>query len=113
MNGISAYWDAAASSFDEEPDHGLRDPAVRAAWARRLGEWVPPGAPQAPGGSGGAGEAGEVGGREVLDVGCGTGTLSVLLAGAGHRVTGVDIAPRMVAAARRKAARAGVEAAFV
>ncbi|RRR69765.1 SAM-dependent methyltransferase, partial [Streptomyces sp. RP5T] len=32
-------WDAEAASFDEEPDHGLRDPAVRAAWAERLRAW--------------------------------------------------------------------------
>lgn len=29
-------WDAEAASFDEEPDHGLRDPEVRRAWAGRL-----------------------------------------------------------------------------
>ncbi|MYR55167.1 SAM-dependent methyltransferase, partial [Streptomyces sp. SID625] len=26
-------WDAQAAVFDDEPDHGLRDPRVRAAWA--------------------------------------------------------------------------------
>ena len=44
----------------------------------------------------------------VLDLGCGTGSLAVLLAGAGHDVTGVDFAPAMVARARAKAAAAGV-----
>src|SRR5690242_1852603 len=35
--GVSEVdWDAEAVSFDEEPDHGLRDPEVRAAWAERL-----------------------------------------------------------------------------
>ncbi len=34
-------WDAAAGSFDEEPDHGLLDPAVRDAWAGRLAGWLP------------------------------------------------------------------------
>ena len=29
-------WDAAAATFDDEADHGLRDPAVRAAWAALL-----------------------------------------------------------------------------
>ncbi|WP_059007313.1 class I SAM-dependent methyltransferase [Streptomyces specialis] len=93
-SAIAAYWDAAAAAFDEEPDHGLRAEPVRAAWARRLAEWVP--------GTG----------AEVLDAGCGTGSLAVLLAGAGHRVTGVDLSPRMVAAARGKALRAGVVAEF-
>jgi hypothetical protein len=30
------YWDAAAASFDNEPDHGLRDPLVREAWTKLL-----------------------------------------------------------------------------
>ncbi|WP_153814757.1 methyltransferase domain-containing protein [Streptomyces sp. SUK 48] len=34
-------WDARAARFDDEPDHGLRDPAVRAAWAARLSSWLP------------------------------------------------------------------------
>jgi hypothetical protein len=34
-------WDAAAAAFDDEPDHGLRDPGVRAAWADRLRAWLP------------------------------------------------------------------------
>ncbi|MGW0652064.1 SAM-dependent methyltransferase, partial [Streptomyces umbrinus] len=29
-------WDAESATFDDEPDHGLRDPAVREAWAARL-----------------------------------------------------------------------------
>jgi len=30
------YWDNEASTFDEEPDHGLRDPLIRQAWADEL-----------------------------------------------------------------------------
>ncbi|MGV9842823.1 class I SAM-dependent methyltransferase [Streptomyces fungicidicus] len=77
-------WDAAAASFDEEPDHGLRDPEVRAAWAERLRDWLPERA------------------GDVLDLGCGTGSLALLAAGQGHRVTGVDRSPAMVALAREK-----------
>lgn len=29
-------WDREASRFDEEPDHGLADPRVRAAWCELL-----------------------------------------------------------------------------
>lgn len=89
---VRAFWDAEAARFDEEPDHGLRDPAVRAAWGRLLREHLP----QPP--------------SEVLDLGCGTGSLTVLLAESGHRVHGVDLAPNMVAAARAKIAAAGVTA---
>ena len=87
-----AFWDDEAARFDEEADHGLRDPRVRRAWARLLRRYLP----EPP--------------ADVLDLGCGTGSLTVLLGGAGHRLHGVDLAPRMVAAARAKVAAAGVAA---
>lgn len=45
---------------------------------------------------------GELVGR-VLDVGCGTGEHALLLARLGHRVVGVDLAPRAIERARSKA----------
>jgi SAM-dependent methyltransferase len=87
------YWDAAAADFDDEPDHGLREPGVRAAWAARLRAWLP----EAP--------------CDVLDLGCGTGSLSLLAAEQGHRVTGVDRSAAMVERARTKLA--GRDAAFL
>ena len=44
----------------------------------------------------------------VLDAGCGTGLFSLALARRGLRVSGVDIAPQMVAAAARAAGDAGL-----
>ena len=70
-----AYWNGQAARFDEEPDHGLRDPTVRDAWDRLLSKHLP----EPP--------------VDVLDLGCGTGSLTVLLADAGHRVHGVDLSP--------------------
>jgi len=49
----------------------------------------------------------------ALDLGCGTGTDVVYLAGHGWEATGIDFAPEAVAAAKKKAADAGVSAAFV
>ena len=49
----------------------------------------------------------------ALDLGCGTGADAVYLAGHGWQTTGVDFAPEAIAAARKKAADAGVDAAFV
>jgi ubiquinone/menaquinone biosynthesis C-methylase UbiE len=46
---------------------------------------------------------------DAVDIGCGTGFLSLLLAAQGHRVTGVDLALLMLAQARAKAAARGVE----
>jgi 2-polyprenyl-3-methyl-5-hydroxy-6-metoxy-1,4-benzoquinol methylase len=87
-------WDQAAATFDDEPDHGLRDPAVRQAWTALLGAWLPAD-PAA-----------------ILDVGCGTGSLSVIMAGLGYAVTGIDLSPAMIAQARAKAAAAGQTIAF-
>lgn len=42
-------------------------------------------------------------GTRVLDVGCGVGRWSTLLAGRGGVVTGVDLSPTMIAEARRRA----------
>jgi SAM-dependent methyltransferase len=78
-------WDAAAAAYDDEPDHGLRDPAVREAWRELLVSLLPP----AP--------------ARVADLGCGTGTLSLLLAEEGHTVDGVDFSAEMVRRAVEKA----------
>jgi SAM-dependent methyltransferase len=47
---------------------------------------------------------GAAGPRSILDLGCGTGNHALPLAQRGHRVTGVDRAPGMLAQARAKAA---------
>ncbi|WP_369176772.1 class I SAM-dependent methyltransferase [Streptomyces mutabilis] len=86
-------WDARAADFDDEPDHGLRDPEVRRAWAARLRSWLP----ERPG--------------DLLDLGCGTGSLSLLASEQGHRVTGVDLSPAMLGQARAKLA--GRDAVFL
>ncbi len=91
---IEAYWTGQASTFDDQPDHGLSDPGVRAAWIARLAEWLG----DSP--------------VRVADLGCGTGSLSVLLATAGHEVTGIDLSPAMVERARQKARDTGIDTRF-
>ena len=65
MTSEAAYWDSQADTFDDSADHGLRDSRVRDAWRRLLLAHLP----QAP--------------AAIADIGCGTGSLSVLLAGEG------------------------------
>jgi SAM-dependent methyltransferase len=79
-------WDSEAPTFDHAADHGLRDPAVRQAWRSLLTGLLPH--PPA----------------RVADLGCGTGTLALLLAGEGHRVDGVDFSSEMVVRAVAKTA---------
>ncbi len=83
---IRDFWDDQAATFDDDVDHGLRHDAAREAWRTRLRAWLPP----AP--------------ARVLDLGCGTGSLSLLALEDGQRVRGLDLAPAMVAAARVKCA---------
>ncbi|GAB3435998.1 class I SAM-dependent methyltransferase [Flindersiella endophytica] len=49
----------------------------------------------------------------AIDIGCGTGTESTYLAEHGWTVTGVDMVPKALAIARRKARKAGVSPTFV
>lgn len=49
----------------------------------------------------------------ALDLGCGTGRWSVVLARRGWQVVGVDVVPRAIHAARRRTREAGVDAVFV
>lgn len=88
------YWEQQAVSFDDAPDHGLRDPAVRDAWRSLLMPLLPP----AP--------------ARVADLGCGTGSLAVLLAEAGYAVSGIDISAGMIKRASAKAAAADLTIDF-
>lgn len=54
-------------------------------------------------------------GDAVLDIGCGTGTLAIIASrhvGAAGSVRGIDASPSMIARAKRKAAKAAIDAAF-
>ena len=54
-------------------------------------------------------------GEAALDVGCGTGTLAIAAkrrVGAAGTVHGIDASPEMIDRAKRKGAKAGVDAAF-
>lgn len=84
---IRHHWDRRASTFDDA--HTLVDDEQRQAWHDLLSRLA-----------GGAQ-------RRVLDVGCGTGFLALRFAELGHTVTGIDLSPRMIDQARRKAAQAG------
>jgi 2-polyprenyl-3-methyl-5-hydroxy-6-metoxy-1,4-benzoquinol methylase len=88
------YWDDLASTFDNEPDHGLRDTLIRETWTEFLKTWLPQTS------------------ATILDIGCGTGSLSIVLAGLGHRVTGIDLSPAMISHAQVKTVTHGFQVDF-
>ena len=92
---VAAHWDRRAAHFDEDFGHSIRTAAERAAWDRIFGLVLPPQHP-----------------LDALDVGSGTGFLSLELAARGHRVIGVDFAPSMIALAEGKAAERGLMVRF-
>ena len=83
---IRDFWDADAATYDLDPGHHPRGELQRAAWRAALEDLLPP----AP--------------ARVLDVGAGTGFVTLLAAELGHEMTAVDISPRMLARLRQKAA---------
>jgi len=92
---VAAHWGKRAAHFDEDFGHSIRTQEERTAWDRVF--------------------ALALGGRtglEVLDAGCGTGILSLELAARGHKVSGIDFAPEMLALATDKAAKAGAAIRF-
>ena len=92
---VAAHWGRRAPGFDDGFGHSIRTPAERAAWDRIFDLVLTGSQP-----------------LDALDAGCGTGFLSFELAARGHRVTGVDFAPAMLAEARRKAAERTVSVRF-
>jgi SAM-dependent methyltransferase len=92
---VERYWDDDSEVYDAAPHHHPTDPAELAAWSAALGEVLPP--PPA----------------EVLDCGAGTGFLSLIVAGMGHRVTAVDVSSRMLERLEAKAFARGLEVRLV
>lgn len=92
---VAAHWNRRAPGFDADFGHSIATPAERDAWDRILDLILEGRGP-----------------LDALDIGCGTGFLSLELAERSHRVTGVDFAPAMLAEARRKAAERGFAIRF-
>ena len=83
-------WNKNASRYDAQYQHGLHSEEEKAAWLRLLGSLIP--------------EKGQM----ILDVGAGTGFLSLLLAEQGHWIKAVDLSPGMLEKAEEKAQDAGL-----
>jgi SAM-dependent methyltransferase len=84
---LRRYWDEDAATYDLWHEHHVSSVAERAAWATSFSRLLPP--PPA----------------RLLDVGAGTGFLSLAAARLGYDVTALDISPGMLARLHEAATR--------
>ncbi len=91
---IRSYWDIDSATYDRSRSHKPQSAVELAAWGATLSRLLP----ERP--------------ARVLDVGAGTGFLSVLLARLGYEVTALDLSPGMLEHLKENAARAGVQVAI-
>ena len=76
---IKVYWTKRSDSFLNQRRDELHDDIAQ-RWIREITEMLPDKSP-----------------LRILDVGCGTGYFTILLTKLGHRVTGIDLTPDMIA----------------
>lgn len=92
---IVKYWTKRRDSFKKQRKEELHD-AIAMRWLEEIEEVIP--AKQS---------------LKILDVGCGTGYFSILLAQRGHEVTGIDLTPDMIEGAGQLAEEEGAKCRFL
>ena len=75
---ITEYWAKRSESFMEQRRRELKSPLAE-RWLQEICQRLPKGKK-----------------LKILDVGCGSGFFSILLAKQGHEVTGTDLTPEMI-----------------
>ena len=92
---IREFWDRDSHTYDDSSSHSVSDPLEAAAWRAALRRSLPDA------------------GASILDVGAGTGALSILAAELGYHVTALDLSEGMLAKARAKAEVRQLDITFV
>jgi len=92
---ISHYWNEDAETYNLTPEHFPLTKAQEAAWSAALMRHLP--SPPA----------------RILDVGAGTGALSISLARLGYQVMALDLSPGMLERLRLRAADEGLDIEIV
>jgi len=91
---ITSKWDVSSQTYDMQHGHAVKSSAEADAWIKVFNSVFP---------------AGKL---DILDVGCGTGEISLLLADMGHNVTGIDLSEKMMEKGRVKAQNRGLNINF-
>ena len=95
LQRITDYWTLRARDFNTVRRNELRD-GISGRWLAEMGAFLP-----------------RSGALDILDAGTGTGYFAILLAKAGHRVTGIDLTSTMLAEAEADARAEGVSIRFL
>lgn len=82
---IKQNWNDSSKNYDYSPGHVIANIKEETAWKFLLQEKI--------GGDG----------KKILDIGTGTGFLSIMLAELGYEVVGLDISEEMMERAKKKA----------
>lgn len=91
---ITNYWTKRSDSFLEQRRAELHSP-LAGRWLEQIEKYLPSQKK-----------------LKILDVGCGTGFFTILLAKKGHEVTGVDLTPDMITHSRELAKEEGIDCEF-
>jgi len=93
-SAIIRKWDRDAEYYDTHVSHGIQTLEEKELWADLFRELISSGS------------------QDVLDVGCGTGAMALILAEMGHAVRGIDLSEGMMDVGRKKAEALGVSVDF-
>ena len=91
---ITSKWNISSETYDTQHGHAVKSDAEADAWKNVFDNVFPTGK------------------LKILDVGCGTGEISLLLADMGHDVTGIDLSEKMMEKGRIKAKDRGLDINF-
>jgi ubiquinone/menaquinone biosynthesis C-methylase UbiE len=92
---ISSYWDNRSETFLVQRRNELHNPIAN-RWLQEINHFIPSHI-----------------NCKILDLGCGTGYFSILLAKQGHEVTGIDLTSQMIENAKILAKEEEVECTFL
>jgi ubiquinone/menaquinone biosynthesis C-methylase UbiE len=95
-SGITGKWDNSAGQYDLHVSHGVQTKEEKVLWMEAFRKALPEGDR-----------------LSILDVGCGTGAMGLVLAEMGHSVTGIDLSWGMMEVGRKKNADRGLSMIFL